>query len=540
MLEKKVENWLATVRGGKIKPCGKVINRKMENFNLVMRSILFIGVNIIVISRTSAEEMENLILPENLKIGAGSSAYQVEGAWNVSGKGVSNWDWWTHHCPECILDHQNGDIACDSYHKYKEDVALMKNIGIQYYRFSISWARILPTGFLNNVSEAGLQYYRNLIDELLYNGIEPIITLHHFDHPQILEFMGGWTNELMIKWYVDYARIIFQELGPKVKIFTTINEPQIVCAGYNGTVFSPGDTIPDYVGYYLCIHNILKAHATTYHMYNDEFRPYQHGRIGLNNICDGYYPDTPNDTAYAERAFQFICGLLAHPIYIGDYPSVVKERVAHVSKALGYPESRLPTFSPDWISYIKGTADFFALNHYSSQIVAPDTDEARGIYNTDMGVTMSYRESWPTGYLCYVKVVPEGFRMVLQQIKTYYNNPEIMVTEIGFPDRGELNDYSRIKYHRSYMQEMIKAINYDGCRVSRYTVWSLIDNFQLDAGYVAKFGLVKVNFDSPNRERTPKSSAYWFQKVIQTGILQDIPRYMQTEPEAESRECLDR
>ncbi|XP_046737890.1 myrosinase 1-like [Diprion similis] len=507
--------------------------------NLIMMNILFIALNFIVISRSSADEMDSLTFPKNFKFGVATSALQIEGAWNVSGKGESDWDWWTHHCPECIYDHQNADVACDSYHKYKEDVALMKHIGVQYYSFSISWTRILPNGFLNNVSEAGLQYYRNLVDELLYNGIEPVVTLYHFAHPQILEEMGGWTNELMIKWYSDYARIIFRELAPRVKIFLTINEPLTFCNGYSDTTISPGKSMPDRIGYYLCIHNVLKAHATTYHMYNDEFRPFYHGRIGLSIPCEGYYPDAPNDTAYAETGFQFHCGLIANPIFIGDYPAIVKERVALVSKAQGYPESRLPKFSPDWISFIKGTADFFALNHYSSHIVSPDPDEARGIYNTDMGVILSYHESWPTGYICAIKVFPEGFRMVLQKIKTSYNNPEIIVTENGFPDRGESNDYYRIKFHHSYMQEMIKAIKYDGCRVTRYTLWSLMDNYELTAGFAAKFGLLRVNFDSPKRERTPKWSASWFQTVIQTGMLQDISRYAQTESGPKSQDCVD-
>ncbi|XP_046742729.1 myrosinase 1-like [Diprion similis] len=487
-----------------------------------MKELLIIVISYTIVSHVCCCDFEYPTFPDGFKFGAAISSYQSEGAWNVSDKGVNDFDHWTHTCPECIGDRSNGDIACDSYHKYKEDVKLLRKIGFKFYRFSISWARILPSGLANNVSKDGIMYYKNFINELYMNGIEPLVTLYHFDHPQGLEDMGGWTNELMTQWFVDYANIIFTEFGPSVRIFITINEPSTLCTGYQATYVAPSKPLGD-VGYYLCMHNVLKAHAMAYHLYDKKFRPSQHGLISIAIACDGYTLNENNDVVSAETYFEFTCGIMAHPIFIGDYPAIVKERLALVSKSQGYTVSRLPTFSPEWISYIKGTVDYFALNHYTSNLVSPDPDELHGIHNSDSGLLTNQHPSWPNSSSFWLRVYPDGFGNLLRKIKTDYNNPEIYVTENGFSDYGELQDYDRINYFRLYLKELIIAVTRDGCRISRYTVWSLLDNWQLAAGYAVSFGVVKVDFNSPNRERTLKLSAAWWADVIGTHTLQDVP-----------------
>ncbi|XP_012250716.2 myrosinase 1-like [Athalia rosae] len=485
-----------------------------------MKNILHIVICATVIFLNHGYALSEDTFPAGFMFGTATSSYQIEGAWNVSDKGLSDWDHYVHTCPSCITDHSTGDVACNSYYKYKEDVALVKNIGFNFYRFSISWPRIIPNGYTNKVSQDGIRYYHNLIDEILANGIEPFVTIYHFDHPYFLEEMGGWMNEMMIDRYVEYARLIFKEFGSKVKHFVTINEPQQLCVGYLENSMPPAKELLE-IGIWRCQTNVLKAHARAYHMYDAEFRTSQHGQIGMTFPCEGMISFDDVQAAAGDTAFQFGCGMMAHPIYVGDFPPKVKTRIAKMSKMQGYPKSRLPELSPEWIAYIKGTCDYFGLNHYTSTISIPDPDEALGIYKNDLGYLSVFDPSWASSSASWLKVVPRGFRNVLCKIKDEYNNPLVYVLENGYPDYGELNDYERIRYFQSYLKELLIAIKEDGCRVSRYTVWSLLDNFQLNAGYTQPFGIVKVDFDDPERNRTEKLSANWWRETIRTRKLRD-------------------
>ncbi|XP_046430435.1 myrosinase 1-like isoform X1 [Neodiprion fabricii] len=478
---------------------------------------------ILICSRVPEAQVTNLTFPENFTLGSATSSYQIEGAWNISDKGENIWDWWTHNYPENIADGSNGDIACNSYYNYKEDVQIMKDIGFDFYRFSISWSRVLPNGFANEISEEGIQYYKNLTEELLANNIEPVVSIYHWDHPLILEELGGWTNELMVEWFADYARVIFEELGPLVKTFITINEPSVYCSnGYNSTRHSPGKILEN-MGHYICIHNTLKAHATVYHMYNDEFRSEQQGQIGLTTACDGWFSNDDSNATLINQAFQFNCGWVAHPLFVGDYPEIVKTRIAMISELEGYPFSRLPEFSDEWVEYINGTADFFGLNHYTSYVVSADPDEESGIYNIDSGIIKSVNTSYPHGSLSWMYDTPEGFGNLLRMIRDEYDNPPVHVYENGYCDLGELNDYARITYYNGYMTELLSVIQNDSCNVVRYTAWSLLDNFEWSDGYTVNFGIVSVNFTDPDRARSSKLSTSWWKSVMQTRTVQDVP-----------------
>lgn len=195
-----------------------------------------------------------------------------------AGKGENIWDHLTHNHSEFIKDRSTGDIACDSYNKYMEDVDLLANLGVDYYRFSLSWARILPNG-INNINQKGIDYYNNLINALLEKGIKPMVTIYHWDLPQYLQNLGGWTNPAMIKYYTNFARIAFQNFGDRVPYWATFNEANVFCLlGYGGVTLAPvlnSSGIADY----LCINHVLKAHAKVYHMYDEEFRPSQNGNL---------------------------------------------------------------------------------------------------------------------------------------------------------------------------------------------------------------------------------------------------------------------
>lgn len=224
----------------------------------------------------------------------------------ITGKSLNIWDYLTHTDPCSIKDCSNGDIADNSYHLYKRDVEMMRELGIHYYRFSLSWPRILPTSFPDQINEAGVQYYNNLIDELLKYNIEPMITLYHWDLPQKLQELGGWSNPHMIDWFSDYARIAYQLFGDRVKYWITINEPYQVCnQGYGDTVKAPRLNIKG-VGEYMCSKNLLLAHAKAYHIYDEEFRSSQGGVVFIAFSAQWYEPETEKDIVAAEECNQFM------------------------------------------------------------------------------------------------------------------------------------------------------------------------------------------------------------------------------------------
>ncbi|XP_044014820.1 myrosinase 1-like [Aphidius gifuensis] len=463
---------------------------------------------------------ENTCFPSGFKIGVASSAYQTEGAWNVSDKGINNWDTFTHGKNQGNSNEDNtGDIASDSYNKYKEDIQIISDIGFDYYRLSLSWARILPNGFANKISEEGVQHYKNVLDELHAKGIEPFVTIYHWDHPDVLDKLGGWTNELMVDYFEDYARIVFQEFGSRVKLWATINEPNINClSSYSTGVYAPGFKMPG-IGPYICVHNMLKAHTRAYEIYDEEFRQINNGKIGI--VIAGFYHFSveENDTESSDVAFQYESGWIAHPIFSknGDYPPVMKERIGENSKLEGYPRSRLPEFSPDWIQRIKGTSDYFGLNHYSSNLVKSVPKNPITGWINDSGIVSSVDKSWMRAASIWLSVVPKGFRSILNKIKCEYNNPPVFITEngySGYANESDIQDINRINYFYSYIEEMLLAINVDGCNVHRYTAWSILDSFEWDMEYKERFGIVHVDFNNPNRTRTPRLSASWLGCVL--------------------------
>ncbi|XP_044014778.1 myrosinase 1-like [Aphidius gifuensis] len=459
-------------------------------------------------------------IPDGFKIGAATAAYQIEGGWNISDKGKNNWDEFTNSKSHLILDGSNGNNACNFYHKYKEDIQIIKNAKLNHFRLSLSWSRILPTGFADKISQEGVQYYKNVLDELHAQGIEPFVTINHFDIPHVIEKMGGWTNELIVDYFGDYARIVFQEFGSRVKFWSTINEPSILCEStYHLGVFPPGMKLRD-IGMYICGHNVLKAHARAYRIYDEEFRKIQNGKISIVLNCNHYIPVNDNEIDSCKIAHGFDCDWFSHPIYSknGDYPSIMKKKIYERSKSQGYLRSRLPEFSPYWIDYIKGTFDYFGLNHYVTRM----TKSIEKNIQDDSGVVKLINETWETTGSNEKQVVPEGIGGILRKIKNDYNNPPVYILEngrAGCGNESDINDIDRIKYHYSYMKEVLLAVNRDGCNVKAYTVWSFMDNFEWARGYSERYGLVYVNFTDSNYTRIPRLSLSWFSHIIKNKKL---------------------
>ncbi|KAF6214684.1 hypothetical protein GE061_009427 [Apolygus lucorum] len=456
------------------------------------------------------------MFPRGFKFGAATASYQVEGGWNADGKGMNIWDNITHARPDFIADRSNGDVADDSYNKYKEDVQIMKTIGFQTYRFSISWARVLPTGRIDNVNQAGLDYYTNLIDELLANGIEPLVTMYHWDLPQTLQDIGGWLNPDMAQIFGDYADLLFKTYGDKVKWWITINEPVSIVTGYSADSFAPALNMAG-IGDYVSGHNLLRAHAKAYRIYQQKYS-HQGGKISMafnGNICQ---PVTlsPEDVAAADRCYQFSYGWFAHPTFFGDYHPIMRQLVDMHSKMEGRNESRLPHFTEEEIADLAGSVDYVGLNYYGPLMSWNGQSGSIPSRDHDAQVLYKFEDNWEQCPSTWMRIVPQGLRLLVNKVKQEYGNPMVIITENGVSDDGTdpLNDLQRISYYERHLAELRRAIYEDGCNVVGYTSWSIIDNFEWRDGYTKKFGMVSVDYNTPERTRTFKKSAYWFQHYL--------------------------
>ncbi|XP_049836770.1 myrosinase 1-like [Schistocerca gregaria] len=462
-----------------------------------------------VLAVVSAQTASNRF-PDDFMFGAATSAYQIEGGWNEDGKGESIQDHLFHNRPLVVVE-QNGDVACDSYHKYKEDVQMLKALNADVYRFSISWPRVLPNGDLDVINQAGIDYYNNLINELLANGIQPLVTMYHWDLPQALQYIGGWPNELLADYFVEYARILFENFGDRVKWWITFNEPNQFVHGYVVPWTAPGLRAPG-IGDYLATHTVIKAHARVWHLYDEQYRATQNGSVGITLNMDWPEPETNSteDAEAAERARQFVMGMFGHPIYSqdGDYPAVVRQRVDANSKAEGRPRSRLPTFTQEEIEYIRGTADFFGMNHYNTTFVTPGLTGHNPSKKRDTAVISSAPEhhAW-------------GLRNQLNWVANQYPGYPIIITENGYLNLGGRNDTDRIEYYTEYLGAVLEAIYTDGVPVIGYTAWSLMDTLEWNNGFTVTFGLYEVDTSSPNRTRTPKESVGFMAEVFRTKQL---------------------
>lgn len=430
--------------------------------------------------------------------GAATSAFQIEGAARADGKGPSVWDMFCAE-PGRIAGGDTGETACDHYRRWREDVGLIRALGLNAYRFSVSWPRVQPEG-RGRVNPAGLGFYDRLVDELRGAGIEPMVTLYHWDLPAALQTsLGGWANDDLPQHFSDYAGRVFDTLGDRVRLWLTLNEPWVVVdGGYFHGVHPPG--LRDRRLGYRVGHNLLRAHACAAARY----RASQHGdgaiSLALNATHSAPATDSPVDAAAAERAMQDFAGWFGDPLYFGDYPAVMRERLGDL----------LPRFSVEEQRMLRASADFLALNYYFSDLVrhAPGAGPmeyervpVRDAPRTAMG--------WP--------VTPAGLTRLLHWLHDRYGGPAIYVTENGaaFDDRpdenGFVDDPQRVEYLRDHLAAM-EAARSGGVNLRGYFAWSLLDNFEWAEGYSKRFGL--VHCDRRTQKRTIKRSGQWYADYV--------------------------
>ena len=443
-----------------------------------------------------------------MKWGVSTSAYQIEGAYKTDGKGLSVWDTFSHQSGT-IVDGSNGDIGPDHYHHLDEDIGFMQDLGIQSYRFSLSWPRLLPQGTDEMVNEMGVKFYEEILDKLEEKGIEPLVTLWHWDTPQTLQdAYGGWENDQMIEDFVDYARVCFSLFGDRVERWITLNEPLTVAQlGYGTGTHAPGkkDTnrLPYEVG-----HRMIKAHAKVYKMYHEEFSE-QMGKISIALNSDFVYPasDNPKDKNAAERAVLWRMGWFADPIFFGDYPAEMKDRCQH----------RLPSFQTE--DDIIGTLDFFSLNHYTSLVGSNSPNNDPNLF-LDPQVSYQFPLLSEPSASSWLRSYPMGIADMIIWIQERYDlvgkKMSLIISESGVSTYPNvLEDQSRIDYIINY-HRWVENVNilFPDLDISHYCIWSLLDNFEWAAGYTERFGLIDIDFQDPERKRTYKDSAFYLKETI--------------------------
>ncbi|XP_063174479.1 lactase/phlorizin hydrolase isoform X1 [Candoia aspera] len=455
--------------------------------------------------------------------GVSTSAYQIEGGWDADGKGPSIWDNFAHKSGK-IKNNDTGDVASDSYNKVDEDLYLLRALKVNSYRFSFSWPRIFPDGRNQSINSYGIDYYNRLINGLLAVNITPVVTLYHWDLPQALQDIGGWANPKLIELFNSYADFCFQTFGDRVKFWITFNDPVTISwLGYDTGVHppsvkdNPGDAL------YKVSHTIVKAHARVYHTYDQKYKKSQKGVISISLNIDWVElktPGNPRNVEAADRFLQFTGGWFAHPIFKnGDYPDAMKWVVGNRTELQKLPASRLPVFTEEEKKYIRGTADVFCLNHYTTNIIKHKTTKLKPFsYESDQEQVLERNPSWPTTALANMRAVPWGLRRLLNWIKEEYGNPPIYITEngVGIKTKSDVDDNKRNFYYKSYIDEALKAYKLDGVNLQGYFAWSLMDTFEWLHGYEPRFGLHQVDFENPNRPRTPKRSAIYYSEIIRS------------------------
>jgi len=430
--------------------------------------------------------------------GAATSSYQIEGGAGADGKGPSIWDQYCRQ-PGRILDGTDGDVACDHYHRYEEDVALMAKIGLKGYRFSLSWPRIMPSG-IGAINEAGLDFYDRLVDALLARGIQPYATLYHWDLPQALFERGGWMNPESPVWFEKYAAVVAKRIGDRVTHWFTLNEPQC----FIGLGLWSGDQAPGlkmgWQDILLAAHHALLAHGRSVQAIRENAA--LTAKVGAAPTGTPMIPDTHSETnirvAY-EATFSiperttWNFAWYTDPMFLGHYPE----------EGLRLFGRDVPKYGNQDMAIISQPLDFCGLNIYHGRRIAEDgtrLDRPAGFPLTSM--------KWP--------LTPDALYWGPRFFHQRYGLP-IYITENGcsmndwVDTEGQVRDYARIDYHRRYLRAYRRAAR-DGVPLHGYFLWSLMDNFEWSKGYTERFGLIHVDFQT--QVRTLKESAEWYGKVI--------------------------
>ena len=434
--------------------------------------------------------------PDGFLWGAATSAYQIEGSPLADGAGASIWQRFCR-TPGLVADGDTGDVACNHYHRYREDVALMRDLGLNAYRFSIAWGRVMPAG-RGAVNAAGLGFYDRLVDELLGAGIEPLVTLYHWDLPVALEDHGGWLNADIAHWFSDFAATVFRQLDGRVKKWVTINEPWVISdGGYLRGALAPGRRTRFEAP--IVTHNLLRAHGAAVQAY----RAVGKHQIGLVVNLEPKYPATASaaDQQATAHADAYMNRQYLDPALLGSYPAEMRDMFGDA-----WPEWPVSDFA-----LIRQPLDFIGVNYYTRSVARADETawpvRAAAVRQPDAIYTET---SW--------EVFPQGMIDTLLWVKNRYGNLPVYITENGaaFPDpatvaNGRVDDPLRVEYLRSHLAAVRAAIA-QGADIRGYCVWSLFDNFEWALGYSKRFGIVHIDYAT--QRRTPKASAEYYRGVI--------------------------
>lgn len=431
--------------------------------------------------------------------GVATAAYQIEGAWNVDGKGPSIWDTFTHKRGN-IDNHENGDVACDFYHSYDSDIDLIRQMNMDVFRFSTAWSRVLPEG-TGTVNQKGIDFYHRVIDSCLEKGIQPWLTLYHWDLPQALEDKGGWQNRDVVGWFEEYANLITKTYGDKVKNWMVLNEPMAFTAiGYLLGMHAPGKAWPK--NFVPTVHHASMCQGDG-------------GRIIRANV-----PDAQIGSTFSCSPVEPINEKGMHDETLKRFDVLINRLYIEPPQGLGYPIDDLPMLRKmeDYIQdgdmkRLEFNFDFYGLQNYSRMVV-----RGNGIIPFVAGTPMNPKNMKPKPDTTEMgwEVHPEGIYKMLKYFDKYKGIDKIIVTENGsaFPDtveNGQVHDHKRKKFYQDYLRNVLRAKK-EGVNVAGYFCWSLMDNFEWAEGYRPRFGLVHVDFET--QKRIIKDSGLWFKEFL--------------------------
>lgn len=473
-----------------------------------MKNKILLLLSIVIMLYACKNETSNTA-KEPFKWGVATCAYQVEGAYQTDGKGESKWDFLTNTVGITQMftgEKQTGNVSINMYDRtqYLKDIQLMKELGLNSYRMSLDWSRIIPDG-TGAPNEVALKHYDMLIDDLLAAGIEPFVTLYHFDYPAVLLKKGGWGNPEMENWWLNYATLVIKRYGNKVKHFITFNEPYIEFFLVENMTTAPHDA-PLSKEFYMSqmqkAHRQLMTNAKITKIYHDLKLKGEIGIVLNLNPAAPWDANKPADVEAAKFQDILINGLFLDPLYKGNYPKMALDSLAKYN----------PTFKPsaeDMAFIAAQKPDFLGINFYAPAIVKGE----------DSPISLKWLDNNPDSVKSHVgPVKPEYLYKILMRLKTDYGNPKMYITEngAGFKDEdvkkdNKVNDPLRADYIKRHIEYALKAKT-EGANLNGYMVWSGWDNFEWVSGYTKRLGLIYVDFKS--QERTPKQSFYEYQKII--------------------------
>lgn len=436
--------------------------------------------------------------PDDFTWGVATSAYQIEGHPLADGAGPSIWHEFAQR-PGVVRHADTGDVACDHYHRYAEDIELMRYLGVKAYRFSLSWSRIFPEG-RGRINAKGLDFYNRLVDGLLDVGIEPYPTLYHWDLPLALQAQGGWVNRDCAAWFADYAQAVFQCFDQKITHWTTLNEPWVVAdAGYVQGIHAPGHRSLKEAPW--VSHNLLRAHA----MAVQAFRAESKGEIGIVVNLEPKYAASSSveDWSAMERTHAYMNRQYLDPIFLGAYPKELADIF----------EDAWPRFDPEDMKLLLEPIDFLGINYYTRSVNRFDPE------NLPVCATPVRQEGAEYSEMDW-EVYPEGLKSALLWVKRRYGNIPLYITENGaaFADPpvldGKIHDSRRIAYFKNHLIAARQAME-QGVDLRGFFAWSLLDNFEWAEGFSKRFGLIQV--DRKTQDRRLKESAHFYADLIKSG-----------------------